>query len=1026
MPSPAGFKLRHSFITRKFAAVRIACMLAEEIVHKNLMEKEIFIIALLSYVKPLGYVVLPYSCFRDNDKFITVHERLSGLNIGKYPEIKPAESEFFKLSETFSNQALIKQFSKKKETPKDFFAHLDKKLLDDMIRPFVERKLSLIFQILLENNIPLYNGKGGSNLYEEDHIHIESVSPEASLKFIRTPEGTQYKLRAFHANRELVLNNPENAILVNEPCWYLAGNKLLRFREQISGKLLIPFQKKDFVNIPKSIEYKYFSTFIRKIANRCDIEAEGFQVNDLQLQPRAVLSLETDLQGRKALILHFEYGDKMILANHPQQSFTTLLADKNGFIFNRFKRIKEWENAQVTLLKSMGLKKVEAAFVMAEQAPHANTDYRMIEWLAENNAELNNHGFVINQPDKKKYIFEVPVLEFTLDTGFDWFDVMGTVVIHDQKIPFIRFRHHIVNNIKEYELPGGEIVILPDEWFSRFQDIMFYAREQNQQIRLGKHHFKLLSAIPNPAVQQLVESLDVPVQVELPPLADVTLRPYQLTGFYWMHALLKQGLGGILADDMGLGKTLQTIALLASRYPATNLVNEIGMPSVARPPNVVPVQLDLFSQAEVVEPVAPGARVDIPESSRPACSLVVLPASLIHNWFNELRRFAPWLRLYVHAGSARAASTGIFRQSDVVLTTYGTLRNDISMFSKYVFGHIILDEGQNIKNPDSKAAQAVFSLQGMHRMVLTGTPIQNSLADIWSQFNFLNPGMLGTYQHFMKYYASPLSKNHEDLAGEKLRNMIGPFILRRTKEEVARELPELTETAVFCAMTEEQQSMYNSEKSKIRNSILEKFENEGSSNASVLVLRSLMMLRQLANHPQMVDTTSQAGSGKFAEVTESLATLLAENHKVLIFSSFVRHLKLVEEFCIDSGFRYAMLTGATTNRETVINSFKKDSSTQLFLISLKAGGVGLNLTEADYVFILDPWWNPAAEMQAFNRAHRIGQDKNVFVYRFITKDTVEEKILLLQQRKKQLADLFVTPDPTIAGMSKEEIMEIFA
>ncbi|HNW55206.1 MAG TPA: SNF2-related protein, partial [Bacteroidales bacterium] len=429
------------------------------------------------------------------------------------------------------------------------------------------------------------------------------------------------------------------------------------------------------------------------------------------------------------------------------------------------------------------------------------------------------------QPDKKKYIFEVPVLELTMDSGFDWFDVMGTVVIHDLKIPFVRFRNHIINNKKEYELPGGEIVILPDEWFSRFQDIMFYAREQNQQIRLGKHHFKLLAAIPNPEVQQLVDSLDVPVKVELPPLAGVTLRPYQLAGFYWMHALLKQGLGGILADDMGLGKTLQTIALLASRYSAASPVTEIEMPDHGRPLNAVPIQLDLFSQAEIVQPVASGARVDSPDTTRPACSLVVLPASLIHNWLNELRRFAPWLRLYVHAGAARAARTGIFGQYDIVLTTYGTLRNDIAMFSKFVFGHIILDESQQIKNPDSKAAQAVFSLQGMHRMVLTGTPIQNSLADIWSQFDFLNPGMLGTYQHFMKYYASPLSKNHEDMAGEKLRNMIGPFILRRTKEGVARELPALTETAVFCAMTDEQQSMYNSEKSKIRNSILEKFAN---------------------------------------------------------------------------------------------------------------------------------------------------------------------------------------------------------
>jgi SNF2 family DNA or RNA helicase len=286
--------------------------------------------------------------------------------------------------------------------------------------------------------------------------------------------------------------------------------------------------------------------------------------------------------------------------------------------------------------------------------------------------------------------------------------------------------------------------------------------------------------------------------------------------------------------------------------------------------------------------------------------------------------------------------------------------------------------------------------------------------------------MLGSHPHFMKYYAAPIAKNQDDIVAEKLKNLISPFILRRTKEEVAPELPPITETAVYCTMTDEQQSMYEAEKSKIRNSILEKFESEGIRNTSVLVLKALMLLRQLANHPRMINITSEAGSGKFSEVTESLETILAENHKVLVFSSFVRHLKLLEEFCTAAGYNYAMLTGATTNREKVINSFKQKSDIQLFLISLKAGGVGLNLTEADYVFILDPWWNPAAEMQALNRAHRIGQDKNVFVYRFITKDTVEEKIVQLQQKKKELADLFVTSDSTIAGMTQDEIMSIFS
>ena len=989
------------------------------------MENQTFIVALLSYVKPIGYVVLPYSCFRENEKFISVHERLSTLNISHYSELTVAESEVFKLAESYSNQAIITQFSKKKETPKDFFAHLDKILLDESIRPFIERKLSKILDILLQNNIPFYNGKGGSNLYAEDKIGIEKESPLTSLKFTRSNEGTQYKLRVFHDNQEIKLNNAGNVILTNEPCWYLAGTKLVKFNEQISGKLLLPFKNKDFVNIPKHIENQYFSTFIRTIANKCDIEAEGFKINDLQYQPSAILSLEADWQGRKALILQFQYGDKVVLANHPQRTFTTLLADESGFIFNRFKRNLAWEAAQVNFLKAKNLKQLEATFIINDGKTRSNQDYRMVEWLSENYTDLLNHAFVIKQPENKKFLFEIPVLDLTLDSGSDWFDLMGIVAVSGIEIPFIKFKNHIINNIKEYELPSGEVVILPDEWFSRFQDIMIYSNQQNHTLRVSKHHYKLLASIPNTEIEKLINSISFPEHIQLPKLTNVTLRPYQLAGFYWMHALQRQGLGGILADDMGLGKTLQAIALLASGYPQHEEENESDYQVPAKQIASPSIQLDLFAQPLTI--------ADKPENERKpklnrdhASSLVVLPASLIHNWLNELKRFAPWLRVYIHVGTNRVTSIRTFKQYDIILTTYGTLRNDIETFGQYIFRYIILDESQTIKNPDSKSTQAVFSLQGLYRMVLTGTPLQNSLSDIWSQFNFLNPGMLGSHPHFMKFYAAPIAKNQDDAVAEKLKNLINPFILRRTKEEVAPELPPVTETAVVCSMTDEQQSMYVAEKSKIRNSILEKFESGGMQNTAVMVLRALMLLRQLANHPRMIDSRSDAGSGKFNEVTESLGTILAENHKVLVFSSFVRHLKLVEEFCLETGYKYAMLTGATTNREKVINSFKHESDIQLFLISLKAGGVGLNLTEADYVFILDPWWNPAAEMQALNRAHRIGQDKNVFVYRFITKDTVEEKIVQLQQKKKDLADLFVTSDSTIAGMTQDEIMSIFS
>jgi len=988
------------------------------------MEKQTFFVALLSYVKPIGYVVLPYMCFRENEKFISVQERLSILNISQYPGLSEPETEICKLAESFSNQSLIKQFSKKKETPKDFFKNIDKKLLDENIRPFIERRLAKIMEVLRHNNIPFYNGKGGSNLYPEDKIGIEQESPEASLRFIRTDEGTQYKLRAYHTKKEIALNNPENLILVHEPCWYLAGNKMFLFNEQISGKLLIPFRNKDFVNIPKRIENQYFSTFIRKIANRCDIEAEGFLVNDLQLKPMAMLSLEADWQGRRALVLKFLYGDKTLLANNPQHTFTTLLADENGFIFNRFRRDLAWEGEQVNFLRSRNLRQVEAAFILNDNGLQANGEYSMVEWLSVNNADLLNHSFTIIQEDNQKFLFEIPVLDLKLESGHDWFDLMGTVMIGNFEIPFIKFKNHIINNKKEYELPTGEIVILPDEWFSRFQDIMVYARDQNLGIRLGKHHYKLLASIPSSGVEELSNSIAFPEHVKLPELTNVTLRPYQLSGFYWMHSLQQHCLGGILADDMGLGKTLQTIALLASCYPNTVNNTDTIYPEQVRKPAPLSIQLDLFAQPET-NPLSPVQAITLNEISRLPCSLIVLPASLIHNWLNEFRRFAPMMRIYVHVGTNRVTHTRSFSQYDIVLTTYGTLRNDINIFSKFTFGHIILDESQTIKNPDSKATQAVFSLQSHHRMVLTGTPIQNSLSDIWSQFNFLNPGMLGSHQHFMKHYAMPIAKNFDDSTAGKLKNLIDPFILRRTKEEVAPELPPLTETAVLCSMTDHQHRMYETEKSKIRNIMLEQFKAGGLKNSSILVLRSLMLLRQLANHPRMVDAGSEAGSGKFAELTESLETVLSENHKVLVFSSFVRHLKLVEEFCSDAGYKYALLTGATTNRENVISSFKNKSDIQLFLISLKAGGVGLNLTEADYVFILDPWWNPAAEMQALNRAHRIGQDKNVFVYRFITKDTVEEKIVHLQQKKKDLADLFVTSDSTIAGMTENEIMAMF-
>ncbi len=317
-----------------------------------------------------------------------------------------------------------------------------------------------------------------------------------------------------------------------------------------------------------------------------------------------------------------------------------------------------------------------------------------------------------------------------------------------------------------------------------------------------------------------------------------------------------------------------------------------------------------------------------------------------------------------------------------------------------------------------------MKLHSKHRLVLTGTPIENSLSDLWSQMNFLNSGLLGNLAFFKRFFITPIEKHGSVESQEKLQLMIRPFILRRKKEEVAKDLPPLMEQIRFCEMTEKQLQLYNKEKSIIRNTILESIEKEGIQKSSFVILQGLTKLRQLANHPRLLEHDNENESGKMEEIFEMLENLVAENHKVLIFSSFVTHLKLLQEK-IERFMEIQLANRKNHKTQQVIQQFQNDPENRIFLISLKAGGVGFNLTSADYVFIIDPWWNPAAENQAISRAHRIGQDKHVFVYRFITENSIEEKIQQLQNRKSSLVDKFINSNNPIKAISKEEIVEMF-
>ena len=522
-----------------------------------------------------------------------------------------------------------------------------------------------------------------------------------------------------------------------------------------------------------------------------------------------------------------------------------------------------------------------------------------------------------------------------------------------------------------------------------------------------------------------------------------------------MAQLHKQNFGGCLADDMGLGKTLQTLTLLQYIYKSTSESNskaneetlhiDIKSPSnegekVEQLERCTPEvdkkgQYSLFSftsdeellpesrdlKQENVLPVSQSSRNQLrAPSPRKPSTLIVVPTSLLHNWKREAKRFTSLSMVEYHSNVVvpRDHPERFFGRFNLIFTSYGTMRNNIDILSQYQFEYIVLDESQNIKNSDSITFRSVIQLRSNHRLVLTGTPIENSLKDLWAQFRFLQPDLLGDESSFHKQFITPIRQGNLRME-TRLQQLLSPFILRRSKSEVAPELPPLTEETIYCDMDEAQQTYYEQEKNSLRNILLQQ-SRELDRHSAFSILNGILRLRQLACHPQLIFPDFNGTSGKMAQIIETFDTLQSEGHKVLIFSSFVRHLELLAEAFRERSWKYALLTGSTNNRPSEIAHFTEQKDVQAFLISLKAGGVGLNLTQADYVFIIDPWWNPAAESQAIARAHRIGQEKQVIAYRFITQQSIEEKILLLQDEKRRLAEIFITDNDPLPHLSEQE------
>ncbi len=923
------------------------------------------------------------------------------------------QARLVRLTEQYSDEKLIQKFSKKKEAGQ-FFQKMDADLFEKHISPYIDRHMNQIVRILMTGHTRLFNKQVKySNLYEEDRITVPSHFARCTFRFDRTAAGTRYSLELTAENKPLSLLHKKITLVSTDPCSLVWQNQLIVF-ENISAKKLLPFCEKEFIFVPSQVEDKYFSSFVLQTIRDYQVKATGFGISEPEVSVKAVLSVEHNLKMETVLFPLFIYGEKEFYPTSKTVVHVSLQKEKGTYSFKKVGRNMEWEKERLDQLKSWGLKEENGSYQCrgSEVLDEDGQVRLLVRWLETNRARLEQNGFLIRQ-DKlgKRYFIEKPALDIHIQEKDDWFDLHALVHFGAFQIPFIKLKRYLLNDIHEFELPDGQIAVIPDEWFTDYRDILPFARQEGQHMRLNKHHFFLLRQRLKGIDKSMLDRLGAngaegSKKTALPAGIQASLRSYQREGFQWMHHLYENRFGGCLADDMGLGKTLQTLTLLL----------KIKRTKIA---------------ATAPEPVS-GGQMSLPFETAPGkneqpASLIVMPTSLVHNWENEIRKFAPSLKSYRHTGIQRKKADAFRRlvsDYDLILTTYGTIRNDIDMLTEHSFHYLILDESQNIKNPGSKTYQAVSRLKSQYRLVLTGTPIENSLSDLWAQMNFLNKGLLGNLAYFKREFISPIEKKSDPEKQAQLQLLIQPFILRRTKAEVASDLPPLTEQTRYCQMGEVQESIYEKEKSAIRNSILQNIEREGPEKSAFVILQGLTRLRQLANHPSLLNNSEESGSGKFDEIIQSLENLVAEGHKVLIFSSFVRHLELVKEQIIKRNWPYAMLTGKTVERESEIKKFQENSSTQLFLISLKAGGVGLNLVAADYVFIIDPWWNPAAEMQAINRAHRIGQDKKVIVYRFITENSIEEKIQTLQERKSSLAEKFIHSNNPFKVITKEEILEL--
>ena len=965
----------------------------------------------LEYYEGFTFLPTAYVTSRNSEGELTyIQHRIAADNMDKYGEhFVPIHEKLLRIVDSLQVPVLEKKFNttKRNRKPKTLAQLIEKREIKLAVLQYIDNQMGILLEDITKHRLPICLNGRRKDWIKDVRIGTNRRKLFPDLHFIRRGDGIAYKLRLSNGEFTWRLSNRDVYVVTNNPAWIIINYRLFSI-SNINGNMVKPFRKKDEVFIKQSLVKDYFQKFILKIVSKATIKAEGFDIVQYHRLKQTILKFKHNFMTKEyGLEVHFDYGKVQFTIDEKQKDKTNLeFNDMDDIVIHQYKRSRLGEKERLDYLTLLGLKQ-GAGKALSLQEGDNTTPFPLMEWLVDHSEELENRGFKIDtvEYEEKNIILSPPQLQLNLKQFNDWFDIYGAIEVGGYTIPFYSLAQYIRQYIRLYPLPNGDYFLIPEEWMERYQALFQIAKVRTNGMRLNKNQFPILKSLDfdktDDDTQEALGQDFKEIDYTPPTTLKADLRPYQKDGVKWLIHLYHNQLGACLADDMGLGKTLQTIAMLLYAKEQKAKSDKPTSPYTGK-------QLNMF-----------GAHQAALEDFSPLNAMVILPASLIFNWEEEIRKFAPQLTIYRHVGPKRHKNPQLLIGFDVMLTTYHTALKDIDILQNLVFEYVVLDESQQIKNKDSKIFKAINRLQANHKVSLSGTPIENSLSDLWSQMQFINPELLGGFTFFKKQFIIPIERQQDEVQKERLKSLISPYLLRRTKEAVAKDLPSLTYQVFYSEMSEKQKKLYEREKSAARNYILDNYNK--SIRFSNVVLNTLMKLRQIANHPLLVSDEYDYKSGKFTDIIHHLETIQKGGHKTLIFSQFVSHLELFKKHFTKQEWQYSWLTGKNTSkqREKAIKEFQSEKEIRAFLISLKAGGTGLNLTAADYVFITDPWWNPSAERQAIARAHRIGQTKNVIAIKFITKDTIEEKILKLQERKRQLAEDIIENNEKIEFSQKD-------